>query len=119
METREKSSTMRALVTAVGGLMLPGENRKSWLARIADETGLAPRVVRAAYYEETTSRNAAAKLKAAADNEANQIARQFDEMAAKLEIHDPDFYGPQADAMRHVARTLRGTYRGDRDTDGD
>jgi hypothetical protein len=119
MDAREKLSTMRELVTAVGGLMLPGENRKAWLHRIAAATGLAPRVVKAAFYEETTSRIAAEKLKAAARDEANKIARQFEEMAAKLEIHDPDFFGPQAGAMRDVARTLRGINGAPRDATGD
>jgi hypothetical protein len=119
MDDREKSSTMRELVTAVGGLMLPGENRKAWLHRVAAATGLAPRVVKAAFYEETTSHIAAEKLKAAARDEANKIARHFEEMAAKLEIHDPDFFGPHADAMRDVARTLRGGHRAPRDAPGD
>jgi hypothetical protein len=119
MDAREKLSTMRELVTAVGGLMLPGENRKAWLHRVAAATGLAPRVVKAAYYQEKTSRIAAEKLKAAARDEANQMARQFEEMAAKLEIHDPDFFSDQANQMRDVARTLRGINRAPRDAPGD
>lgn len=104
----EKSS-MRELVAAVGGPMLPGENRKSWLARVAGVAGLSPRVAAAAYYEETRSRKAAAKLKAAAGRaEAGNLARQFESLARSLDVRDSDFHRTDVAALLHVARTLRG-----------
>src|SRR5690348_9187389 len=112
--TMEKPS-MREMVIAVGGAMLPGENRKSWLGRVAQWSGLSPRVVRAAYYEETTSRIAAAKLKAAAGNhEADNLVRQFEGLAASLSIRDASFYGPHVDACRDIARILRSLPSADR-----
>jgi hypothetical protein len=107
--SREKASTMRELVAAVGGPMFPGENRKCWLARVAQVAGLSPRVVSAAYYGETSSRIAAAKLKAAAGRyEADNLARQFEHLAHSLDVRDADFHSQDIAALVHAARALRG-----------
>ena len=98
---------MRDLVIAIGGLMQPGENRKAWLTRVADAAGLHPRIVRAAFHQEPTSRIAAAKLKAAAENETSNIARQFDELAATVEMHASAIPGQHADWLRSTAREIR------------
>ena len=104
----KEQSSMRDLVIAVGGPLSPGENRKSWLARVAREAGLSPRVARAAFYQETTSRKAAAKLKAAAGNhEVRNLARQFEGLATSLEVRDEAFHRAHTDALRDIARTLR------------
>jgi hypothetical protein len=107
----EKSS-MRELVMAVGGPMLPGENRKRWLSRVAEAAGLSLRVARAAFYQETNSRIAAAKLKAAAGrHEAEHLARQFESLATSLNVRDADFHGADAAALLDAARALRGLNR--------
>lgn len=104
----EKTS-MRDLVMAVGGPLMANENRKSWLLRVADWTGLHPRVVKAAFYQETESEEVALKLKAAAGRaEAHNLARQFESLASSLETKDASFFSPHADALRDMARTFRG-----------
>lgn len=111
----EKGS-MRDLVMAVGGAMRPGENRKSWLARVAEAAGLSPRVASAAFYGETSATGVAAKLKAAAGKDAAEhLARQFDELAAALDVRDSDFHRADIGALIDAARALRGLHRS-RDT---
>lgn len=104
----EKVPTMRELVIAVGGPLQPGENRKRWLARVAEAAGISPRVASAAFYEETNSRVAAAKLKAAAGNNApGNIASEFERLATALEGKDQDFYGPHIASLRDLAGAMR------------
>ena len=106
--TMDKGSTMRELVIAVGGPLQAGENRKSWLVRVAEAAGVSPRVVRAAFYGETNSRIAAAKLKAAAGKNApGNIASAAARLATALEVKDQDFYGPHVSALRDMAGAMR------------
>lgn len=107
----EKCS-MRELVMAVGGPLPPGENRKRWLARVAQIAGLSPRVAAAAFYGETSSRTVAEKLKKAAGKyEAENLARQFEHLAESLQVRDEDFYRAHADTWRDIARSLRALAR--------
>jgi hypothetical protein len=104
--------SMRDLVIAVGGPLLPGENRKGWLGRVAKWAGISPRVASAAFYGETSSRGAAAKLKAAAGRyEAENLARQFEHLAMSLNVRDADFHSPDVSALLDAARALRGLDR--------
>jgi len=103
---------MRELVIAVGGPMRAGENRKAWLARVADLAGLSHRVARAAWHGETESRRAAAKLKAAAGRyEAEHLAAQFASLAGSLATRDEDFHREDIAALVNAARALRGLHR--------
>ena len=109
---RMEKASMRELVMAVGGPLLPGENRKSWLGRVANAAGLSLRVARAAFYQETASQNVARKLKAAAGTEeAKNLARQFEGLASSLDIRDPDFHRSDIAALLDAARALRGLGR--------
>lgn len=115
MKTEKLS--MRELVVAVGGPMLAGENRKAWLVRVAEAAGLSPRVARAAWYGETSSRDVAARLKAAAGRyEAANLARQFESLAASLDARDADLHRSDIAALVRAARALRGV--GGSGTDG-
>lgn len=111
-------SSMRDLVIAVGGPMRPGENRKAWLARVADLAGLSERVARAAWHGETQSGRAAAKLQAAAGKyEAENLAAQFAGLAQSLAARDEDFHRADIAALVDAARALRGLHRA-RDSGG-
>lgn len=112
---REKSS-MRELVFAVGGIERPGENRKTWLARVARLAGISPRSAAAAFYGELRGEmhcaGVEAKLKAAAGKrEANDLAKQFEHLAHALDRGDADFHSDTIAALVSAARVLRGLDR--------
>lgn len=105
---KTEKDSMRELVIAVGGDLAPGENRKAWLARVAEWAGISPRVAAAAYYGETNSRTAAKKLKAAAGRyEARKLARQFEGLARSLNTRDADFHREDIATLVDAARALR------------
>lgn len=106
----EKDSTeMRELVTAVGGLLEEGENRKSWLVRVSECAGISFRVAAAAFYGEQMSKETENKLKAAAGiHEAQILARRFEHLVTSLSHRDQDFHGEDIAALVHAARLLRG-----------
>lgn len=109
---KTEKASMRELVIAVGGPLMADENRKSWLDRVADLAGISPRVARAAFYQEPTSREVAAKLKAAAGrHEARNLARQFEGLASSLNVRDADFHSDDITALVSAARALRGLDR--------
>lgn len=112
------SAKMRDLVIAVGGPIGALENRKSWLARVADRAGLSVRVVKAAFYEEQLSAATKLKLKQAAGaHEAENLAVQFDHLAQSIRLRGEDRDRKDVAALLHAARALRGL-AGPRDDEG-
>lgn len=112
---REKSS-MRELVFAVGGIERPGENRKSWLARVARAAGISPRSAAAAFYGELRGEmhraGVEAKLKAAAGKqEAKDLATRFENLATALDRGNADVDSDTIAALVSAARLLRGLDR--------
>lgn len=106
------SAKMRDLVIAVGGPIGALENRKSWLARVAERAGLSVRVVKAAFYEEQLSAETKHKLRlAAGKHEAENLAVQFEHLAQSLNVRDQDFHGEDIAALVYAARALRGLGR--------
>jgi hypothetical protein len=109
---REKPS-MRELVFAVGGIERPGENRKSWLARVARAAGISPRSAAAAFYGELRGEihraGVESKLRAAAgQQEAKDLAARFENLATALDRGDADFHCDTIAALVGAARILRG-----------
>ena len=49
---KRSEERMRDLVLSIGGPLWPGENRKSWLARVARKAGITARAAKAAFYGE-------------------------------------------------------------------
>lgn len=111
-------SSMRNLVIAVGGPMEATDNRKRWLQRIAERTGLSLRVVKAVWHEEQISAETERKLKlAAGKHEAANLAVRFEYLAQSLRHRDQDFHGEDVAALIHAAHALRGM--GGTGTDGE
>ncbi len=100
-------SPMRELVIAVGGNLLPAENRKAWLSRIAATAGLSYRVVRAAWHNEQISQETRNKLqRAAAQNEARRLQELYETLITRLQQVDSDFYREDVAALVNVLRRL-------------
>lgn len=103
---------MRELVIAVGGPLLPTENRKSWLSRVAETAQISVRAAKAAFYREPTSARVEQKLRAAAGkHEAEHLAQRFESLAGALNTTDPDFHSDTVAALVSAARVLRGLDR--------
>lgn len=101
----------RAFVSAVGGLLAPDENRKSWLSRIAKRAGLSVRVVSAAFYGEQMSDATERRLKIAARSEANELAAQLEQITRSMSVADADFFASDIVELDRAARRLRGLDR--------
>lgn len=115
----DKSDMSRELVVAVGGPQEAADNRKSYLARVAERAGLSVRVVKAAFYGEQLSRKTRRQLTiAAGQHEAETLAMRFDALAQSLRVRDPDFHCADIDAMRAAARVLRGLVSSGTDGEG-
>ena len=100
---------MRELVMAVGGPIEAGENRKSWLNKVARRAKISPRAAKSAFYEETDDAELAQKLREAAGrHEAQNLAYRFENLAVALNTKDADFHSPDVVALLHAARALRG-----------
>jgi hypothetical protein len=113
---REKASTMRELVFAVGGPLRSGESRERWLDRVARVAGITRRSAAAAYRRESMSENhragVEAKLRAVAgQEEANDLAKRFEGLAQALHVGDADFHSDTIAALVSAARVLRGLDR--------
>jgi hypothetical protein len=104
-----KKGFMRELVIAIGGNLRPTENRKSWLARVAETAGLKPRAVHDVWYGGPITFEAARRLKETAKNNAQQqenrdTAARFERTADAMEKADPEFYRQEIAAYRELAR---------------
>lgn len=96
-------------------------NRKSWLARAARRADLTYRQVKALYYGETDNprhRVASNILTAAqkarieeARRDASDIAEIYYRHAEALANVDPDFHGPEINALLEAARIIGGRDR--------
>jgi len=105
-----KESSMRGLVAAVAGPILPSDNRQSWLRRAAHRAGTSYRQARALWYGEIVDpyhRSVALFKEAAGRHEARNLAAQFESIARGLNARDADFYSTHAAAFVEVARVLR------------
>jgi hypothetical protein len=105
-----KKVSMRELVIAIGGNLRPTENRKSWLARVADTAGLKPRAVHDVWYGGPITFEAARRLKETAKNNAQfenaDTALRFERIADALEAADPEFHRQEIDTYRELARQV-------------
>ena len=108
-----KKVSMRELVIAIGGNLRPTENRKSWLARVAETAGLKPRAVHDVWYGGPITFEAARRLKETAKNNAQfenaDTALRFEQIAASLEAIDPEFHRGKIAAYLDIARQIRST----------
>lgn len=96
-------------------------NRKGWLARASLRAGTTFRVIKGLYYGEynNPSHETAQKILTAADKARLQEAREdafkvadyFNRHAAALASIDPDFHGPEIDALIAAARAISGRDR--------
>lgn len=104
---------VRDLIAAVAGPMGASDNRKSWLARAASESGVSFRLIKALFYgERKPCAKTIAKLKEAAGRyEAQRLAERFDGLAHALDMRDADFHGEDVAALLNAARALRGLNR--------
>lgn len=92
MKIQKRCTAMRDYVIAVGGPLRATENRKAWLARVADQAGLGFWVVHAVWHERQMSRQTKNKLiEAAGRDELNTIGN----LVEQLRHVDPTFHGPQ------------------------
>ena len=96
-----------SLVVAVGGVQLPGENTKTYLARVAETAGVGFYALRRAFYGEYVSKKVISKLEQAAKD-----ARQADAAIASTEYYlkiwerNPELYRPWIDAAREFLDAL-------------
>lgn len=96
-----------ALVVAVGGLQLPGENRKSYLARVAETAGVGFYGLRRAYYGEYVSKNIVSKLEQAArDAHQTEAAIASVEYFLKGWERNPGLHRHRIDAARDFLDAL-------------
>ena len=113
----KKSFVMRELVIAIGGNLRPTENRKSWLARVAETAGLKPRAVHDVWYGGPITFEAARRLKETAKNNAQfenaDTALRFERIAEALEATDPEFHRQEIDAYLDIARRIRALAEGE------
>ena len=104
-----KESSMRGLVAAVAGPILPSDNRQSWLRRAAHRAGTSYRQARALWYGEIVDpyhRSVALFKEAAGRHEARNLAAQFQNLAHSLEQRDADFHSADIAALLNAARAL-------------
>lgn len=105
---------MRELIAAVAGPVEDFDNRKSWLARAADEAGVSYRAIKTLFYGERHPPNpeVVRKLKEAAGRyEAQRLAERFEGLARSLNVRDEDFHREDVSALLSAARALRGLDR--------
>jgi hypothetical protein len=115
----EKASVMSSVHAAIESLAGPyAGNRKSWLAAVAKATGVSYRTVKSLWYREIDDEDhlaaKAIKQKAVrlkAQQEAKDLATQFETIAGGLNASDPDFYSADITALVHASRILRGLDR--------
>lgn len=99
--------SVRSLMNAVVP-RASAENRKSWFWKVATQTGISFRMIRAAYYGEAVSDAIKQKLQKAAErDEPRNHAAQLEVLAASLLAKDAAFYQPQIDQLRDLADQLR------------
>ena len=104
----EKRS-MRELVAAVAGPILPSDNRESWLRRAARNSGASYRQAKALFYGEIDDphhRVVSIFREAAGRHEARNLAAQFQNLAHSLEQRDADFHSADIAALLNAARAL-------------
>lgn len=116
---KKTSTNMRQLVLEAGGLIQGSENKKSWLARIARQTGLSRRSVSAAFYGEIRgsvhSAGVEARLRAfigsqkkAEADDLSEIKRRIAALERRLMAGDAEFNQPHIDAHREILRVAGG-----------
>lgn len=106
--------SMRELIAAVAGPILPTDNRESWLRRAARNAGASYRSTKALFYGEISDpyhRTVTQFKEAAGRYEARNLAAQFDSLAAALRHRDQDFHQSDIDTLIGAARLLRGLDR--------
>jgi hypothetical protein len=106
---RLEKRSMRELVAAVAGPILPEDNRESWLRRAARNSGASYRQAKALFYGEITDphhRTVSLFREAAGRNEARNLASQFQSLASALNVADPDFHRDTIAALLGAARAL-------------
>jgi hypothetical protein len=91
----DAENNFRDLIVAAGPRVRPGDRLKTFLAVVAQRTGLAPRVVRMAWQGEGASRTTITRLREAARHgirdEATDLAFQLEILATRLRAqNDPD-----------------------------
>ena len=104
----EKRS-MRELVAAVAGPILPSDNRESWLRRAARNSGASYRQAKALFYGEIDDphhRTISLFREAAGRHEARNLAVQFQSLAGALNVADPDFHRDTIAALLSAARAI-------------
>lgn len=111
----EKASVMSSVHAAIESLAGPfNGNRKSWLSSVAKATGVSYRTVKSFWYGEIQDeehlaakaiKQKATRLKA--QQEAKDLATQFESIAGGLNASDPDFYSADIAALVHASRILR------------
>jgi hypothetical protein len=108
------------LIAAIGGLLLPGENTKSYLTRVSLKSGVHYDCVYASFYGRYTSANSLEKYKKAAQDadHTKDIAR-FNQFYLRLFENNPELHRGKIDAMREfLARLQRDDERDDEETRG-
>lgn len=102
--------SVRKLLEVVGGDLRAGENRTSWLYRVADDVGVSYRVIKAVWWGERLTLETAYKLKRAAklNEERNRrIAERFEGFADSLCKNDEEFFRNEITYYRELARRIR------------
>lgn len=106
-----ENSYGRSLVKVIGGDLKPDENRKAWLARIAEASGLSVRQVYAVYYREYASKSVIRTLQKATQQAVKtddiKFIADLEKRIAHLEAVDPDFHRPDIDAGREFLACYR------------
>lgn len=114
-EKWSEDRNVRELVAAAAGPQQFSDNRKSWLARAARNSGLSYRTIRAIFYGEIDDARHPAIQLLEARARTQALARRFETIARGLETIDADFHRASIDQLVDAARALRGVDRaGDR-----
>lgn len=103
---KRSEGRMRDLVMAIGGPLRFGENRKSWLARIARQTGITARAAKSAYYGELHDDHRVFwKLREAQRQQQREDADARDELAtikARLSILESRLSAQETNGDREI-----------------
>lgn len=109
----------RSLIEGIAGPQALGSKIKAALGQIARDTGLTPRRVRglwngearAILSDEMEALRRVANRKAST-NEFDAFAARLAAVEARLTAIDPEFHGPDTDALRHLHDRVRGLANG-------
>lgn len=106
---------MRRLIMDAGGDLRAGENRAAWLARVAEETGLSERTIKAAWHGERGAAKTIEKLEyAVRQNEYKkhlETAAGLEKLAFYLQEKDQDGFRLHIDVFRACAGQIRALVR--------